>query len=163
MRVAVIGAGGASRAVTLALADGGARVIVLNRDTERAAALAADVSRNAGNAVEHAALSAEGLLSALRDASLLVNTTTVGMHPDVDASPVGAEYLRPNLTVCDIVYNPHETKLLRLARECGCPTVDGVEMLVGQGALAFELWTGAAAPVEVMRSVVREELARAAH
>jgi shikimate dehydrogenase len=163
LRVVLLGAGGASRAVTLALADAGAHVSVLNRDAERAAALAADVSRNAGRAVEHAGLSDESLSLALQDASLLVNTTTVGMHPNTDATPVGAELLRPDLTVCDIVYNPPETCLLRLARERGCRTVDGVEMLVGQGALAFELWTRAAAPVEIMRSAVREELARAAH
>jgi len=163
VRVAVLGAGGASRAVTLALVDAGARVTVLNRDAERGAMLAGDVSRKAGRAVEHAGLSAGSLLTVLREASLLVNTTTVGMHPDVGGSPVGAELLRPNLTVCDIVYNPPETSLLRLARERGCRTVDGIEMLVGQGALAFELWTGVPAPVEVMRSVVREELARASH
>ncbi len=163
VRVAVLGAGGASRAVTLALVDAGARVTVLNRDAERGALLAGDVSRKAGRPVEHAGLSTESLLTVLQEASLLVNTTTVGMHPDVGASPVGVECLSPDLTVCDIVYNPPETSLLRLARERGCRTIDGVEMLIGQGALAFELWTGAPAPIEVMRSAVREELVRASH
>ncbi len=162
-RVIVVGAGGASRAVTMALVDGGAAVTVLNRDADRAAALAADVSRNAGCPMEHSRLDEESLTVALRGASLLVNTTTVGMHPRTEMSPVGAEHLRRDLTVCDIVYNPPETMLLRQARECGARVISGVEMLVGQGALAFELWTGVPAPVEVMRSAVREELARAAH
>lgn len=162
-RVVVVGAGGASRAVTMALVDGGASVTLLNRDAGRAAALAADVTRNAGRAVGHGTLDEESLAAALRGASLLVNTTTVGMHPHAGASPVGAEHLRRDLTVCDIVYNPPETMLLRQTRECGARAISGIEMLVGQGALAFELWTGVPAPVEAMRSAVREELARAAH
>lgn len=162
-RVVVVGAGGASRAVTLALVDGGATVTLLNRDAGRAAALAADVTRNAGRPVEHGRLDEESVAAALRGASLLVNTTTVGMHPHTDASPVGAEHLRRDLTVCNIVYNPPETLLLRQARECGARAISGIEMLVGQGALAFELWTGVPAPVEVMRSALHEELARAAH
>ena len=162
-RVVVLGAGGASRAIVLALVDAGASVVIMNRDAGRAATLAADVARKTGSTVEHWGLTEERLCVALPRASVLVNTTTVGMHPDEGVSPVAAGHMRPGLTVCDIVYNPRETTLLQEARACGARTVEGVEMLIGQGALAFELWTGMPAPVDVMRAAVHEELANASH
>jgi shikimate dehydrogenase len=85
------------------------------------------------------------------------------MHPLENATLFPARLLRRDLAVCDIVYNPRETVLLRDAAACGAVTVDGVEMLVRQGAEAFELWTGIPAPVELMRAVVIRELGRATH
>jgi shikimate dehydrogenase len=163
MQVVVLGAGGAARAVVFALVDCGARVTILNRDEGKAASLARDVSTSCGCPVAHGALTQTMLESRLPGAALLVNTTSVGMSPQSDATPCPRGLLRPDLAVCDIVYNPRETLLLREALACGAVTVDGVEMLVRQGAMAFELWTGASAPVDVMRSVVVTELGHAAH
>jgi shikimate dehydrogenase len=161
--VVVLGAGGAARAVVFSLVERGARVTVLNREEARAKALANDASASYGRPVAHGALDEQSLQSLLPGTALLVNTTSVGMHPLADATPCPGALLRPGLAVCDIVYNPRPTRLLREAAMNGAATVDGVEMLVRQGAKAFELWTGSGAPVEVMRAVVVRELERAAH
>jgi shikimate dehydrogenase len=160
--VVLLGAGGAGRAAAFSLADRGAGLVILNRGLARAKALAVDVAGATGATVEHGPLSAESLQHWLPSASLLVNTTSVGMSPVTDDSPCPAKFLREDLVVCDIVYNPRRTTLLRQAAERGARTVSGVEMLVWQGALAFELWTGVQAPIEIMRSAVEEELGRAA-
>ncbi len=151
-RVAVLGARGTARAIVVGLVDAGARVMIFNRTIERAKALA-----------EEFGASWAGLddVAAARDADVLVNTTSVGMFPNVDASPVPADVLRKGQLVFDAVYNPVETKLLREARERGCTCVSGVEMFVLQAARQFELFTGAFAPVDVMRDVVRRKLTAA--
>jgi shikimate dehydrogenase len=163
MNVMVLGAGGAARAVVFSLVDLGAQVHVLNRDAGRAASLARDVTASSGCEVAHGELTRAMLESWLPVVELLVNTTSVGMHPLGDATPCPRGLLRRDLAVCDIVYNPRETVLLRDAAACGAVTVDGVEMLVRQGAAAFELWTGVPAPVDLMRSTVVRELGHASH
>ena len=144
-RCCVLGAGGAARAVVLALARAGAaEVAVVNRTRsrgEQAAALAGSV----GSAVEAVPAAVE----------VLVNATSVGMG--TDELPVDLAVLRPGLVVADLVYHPRRTALLAAAEAAGATAVDGIGMLVHQAALAFELWTGVAAPVEVMR---RAALAR---
>lgn len=160
LNVMVLGAGGAARAVVFALVGAGARVTVLNRNVERAASLARDVAAATGAHIAHDALTGDVLASQLREVALLVNTTSVGMHPLQEETPCPVELLRRELAVCDIVYNPRETALLRAAAALGAVTVDGVEMLVRQGAMAFELWTGIDAPVGVMRAAVLGELGR---
>lgn len=159
-RVVVVGAGGAARAVVHGLLEAGAsRVTVLNRTLERACKL---VSELGDSRLEAQELTPELLLRAADAAELLVNTTTVGMWPNVQESiwPAGVA-VPPHLTVFDLVYNPLETLLLRQARESGARAIDGLGMLVEQGALAFEIWTGRSAPVEVMRTACEQELHRA--
>lgn len=160
--VLVLGAGGAARAVVFSLLDRGAKVTVLNRDVVKAASLARDVAAETIGGIAHGALSDERLDEYVSGCTLLVNATSVGMHPRPNESPCPRRLLRPGLAVCDIVYNPLETLLLREARECGAVVIPGDEMLVQQGALAFELWTGVAAPVEIMRATVRQELSSGA-
>ena len=149
--VLLLGAGGAARAMAFGLAERGARVVIANRTHERAVKLAADVG------CEAIPLDAVG--SAAYD--ILVNGTSLGMHPKVDATPLDAAWLRPGALVFDSVYNPLETRLLREARAAGCRTVDGLEMFVNQAAEQFELWTGLPAPRSLMRSVVESRLRRA--
>jgi shikimate dehydrogenase len=96
----------------------------------------------------------EKMKEALYDSEILINTTTVGMYPHIDDSPVDKSLLRENLIVCDIVYNPKRTKLLKDAEALGCKVVFGLPMLVYQGAEAFKLWTGMEAPVDVMFKAV---------
>jgi shikimate dehydrogenase len=105
------------------------------------------------------ALSEENLARGLDGADVLVNTTSVGMVPDVNQTPVPAKLLNPNLVVCDIVYNPLETRLLREARAAGARTIDGLDMLVWQGVLAFEKFTGQKAPFEIMKGAAAKALA----
>jgi len=88
---------------------------------------------------------------ALARADILINTTSVGMIPEVAQTPVPAELLKPSLIVFDIVYNPIQTRLLKEAEAAGAKTIDGLEMLVWQGALAFEKWTGRQAPLDLMK------------
>ena len=98
-----------------------------------------------------AELSAANLERTLGKADILVNATSVGMTPDSNETPVPARLLRRGLVVYDIVYNPVETRLLREAKAAGAQIISGLDMLVWQGALAFEKWTGEKAPVALMK------------
>ncbi len=144
-RCLVIGAGGAARAVTLALAEAGAaEVVVLNRTPSRAeatAALAGTVGR-VGSGADVAG------------AELVVQATPIGMAGgDADASdalPIDPDALHDGQVVVDLVYHPLETSLLAAAKQRGAVPVSGLGMLVHQAALALERWTGRAVPVEAM-------------
>ncbi len=151
--VVILGAGGASRAISFILAERGAHLAILNRQPtlDRALELAQRISAEFGQEVTALGLNAENLASCLARADLVVNATSVGMCPDDDQTPVPAELLRPGLVVYDIVYNPVRTRLLREAEAAGAQVIGGVEMLVGQGALAFTKWTGKEAPRELMK------------
>ena len=151
-RALVMGAGGAARAVVYALASVAAQVTILNRTPERAGLLAselADVNERAR--LSAGALDARNLDKAAPRAQLVVNATPLGMWPEVDTSPwpEGVAF-PPEALLFDLVYNPRETRLMHLARHSGASAVDGLRMLVHQGAEAFELWTGRDAPVEAM-------------
>ncbi len=149
---AVLGAGGAARAVVHALVDAGAlQVGVYNRNFRRARDLCLDMAKFYSHVrFEPASL---GDVSAIGDdTDLLVNTTSLGMWPDTETSPWPHDLPIPgHLIVCDLVYNPQETLLLSQARAVGAEVVGGLGMLVHQGAAAFELWTGRPAPVAAMR------------
>jgi shikimate dehydrogenase len=151
--IVVIGAGGASRAVSYILAENDASLTILNRQLELdwAEDIAELIREDFGKKVRVLELTKDFLADALRGTHILVNATSVGMSPAVDASPVPAELLRPDMYVFDVVYNPVMTRLLREADKAGAHTVSGVDMLVWQGVLAFEKWTGHSAPVEIMR------------
>ena len=149
--VAVLGAGGAARAISFALASRGAALTILNRTVAPAQACAADISRTFSLPIKVLDLNRENLAHVLQQASLLVNATSVGMSPQADATPVDRELLGPHITVVDIVYNPHKSRLLKEAEKAGARTINGLEMLVWQGALAFEIWTGRQPPLDVMR------------
>lgn len=146
--VVLIGAGGAARAVAYGLLDRGAQVIIANRTVERAQALAQEVGARAIPLKELADV----------EADILINTTTVGMQPRVDESPVPKSVLRPGMLVFDAVYNPLETRLLYDARKAGCKILSGLDWFIRQAAAQFELWTGKPAPVQVMEKVARERL-----
>jgi len=151
-RCCVVGAGGAARAVVLALVDAGAgEVAVLNRSEasgQRAAALAGAVGRLA---------SGDGVAAAIEGADLVVNATPVGMGPGGEV-PIDPARLGAGQVVADLVYHPIRTAFLERAAAAGCRTVDGVGMLVHQAALAFEAWTGEEAPLEAMRGAVAAQL-----
>ncbi len=149
--VVMLGAGGAARAVGLALLRAGANLGIANRTPVKAEALARDLERF-GNV---AAIKPEDLGRAVRRASLVVNTTSVGHETyDPDSSPLPPGSL-PRELVVDIVYRPAETPLLRAAAAAGLRTQNGLAMLVYQGAEAFSAWTGRDAPVGVMFEALR--------
>ena len=151
--VVVLGAGGASRAISFILADRDTHLVILNRllELDWAKELASRISQIFSKEVEALELNRENLIGALEKADILVNATSVGMSPNIDQTPVTSDLLRPGLIVFDIVYNPIKTRLLREAETAGAETISGVDMLIWQGALAFEKWTGLKAPVELMR------------
>ena len=97
---------------------------------------------------------------AQQSGEIFINTTSVGMEPNIDGSIIAPELLPAFSVVMDIVYAPLETRLLREAKAAGCKTIDGLAMLLHQGAEQFRLWTGHAAPVAVMRAALEEELRR---
>ncbi len=148
---AVLGAGGTGRTAVAALSHYGAKVTIYNRTLERAEELAREFGA--------AALPMDKLRDA--DHELILNTTSIGMSPRSDASPIDefAPKLGPGRLVFDAVYNPPLTRLLQQAQERGATTVSGVEMFVRQAARQFELWTHKLAPVNVMREVVVNRLA----
>jgi shikimate dehydrogenase len=113
--------------------------------------LAAQLSYDFEREVRALELNFENLSVVLGRADMLVNATSVGMSPNSEDTPVPAQLLKPDLIICDIVYNPIKTRLLKEARAVGARTIGGIDMLIWQGALAFEKWTGQPAPFDLMR------------
>ncbi len=149
----ILGAGGASRAISFILAERGSHIVILNRllELDWAKELASRISWTFAKEVEALELNRKNLARVLEKADILVNATSVGMSPNVNETPVTSDLLRPNLVVYDIVYNPIKTRLLREAEAAGAETISGLDMLIWQGALAFEKWTGRKAPVNLMK------------
>ncbi len=155
-RVLILGAGGAARAVAYQLAKDGARVIIANRTPGRAQELAENV-RSVGDA---SGTGLEELPGLTANADIIINTTSVGMHPDTDRTLVTADMMHTGQVIFDIVYSPLETRLLLEAKKAGAVTIDGIRMLVLQGAESFRIWTGIEPPVGVMEQAVRDVLGR---
>lgn len=158
----VLGSGGAARGISFALAQAGARnIVILNRKPRErnAVSLADEVNRYRPGICSGASLDDETVESVLADIDCVINTTPVGMEHIEQKTPFDVRLLSPRHVVCDIVYKPNETPLLKHARSIGCRTLEGYWMLVYQGALAWQLWTGLEpAPVEVMAETVRRNL-----
>ncbi len=147
-QVLILGAGGVARSIAFGLDRRGAGVTICNRDEERAVKLAEEVGCRAVSWAMRAGTMCD----------ILVNCTPVGMHPDVNQSPVPVAAFRPGMVAFDAVYHPENTLFIKLARNHDCVTVTGVDMFVEQAALQFRYYTGREAPVELMRSVVRRKL-----
>jgi shikimate dehydrogenase len=159
-RAVVLGAGGAARATIVGLAARGVRnIVVAARRPEQAALLTKELAPVCGaSQLDVSDLSREALAKHFRDATLLVQTTSATLAGSRDATDFAAQLaldaLPGDATVVDLVYKPRETTVLARAKERGLKTVDGLGMLLHQGALAFELWTHMPAPVELMRQVL---------
>ena len=155
--VVLLGAGGAARAILYALlqAEEVKEISLLNRTVKKAEALAADLDPD----FRRVRVGTPGTGDSIRKAGLLINATSAGMHPEPGASPLpDPSVLHDRLTVLDIVYKPRRTRLLAQAGQAGARTVDGLGMLVHQGARAFEIWTGVTAPVEVMKQALLRQV-----
>ena len=155
--VVILGGGGAARAVIAGCMQLGCPDIwVVGRDVGKLAALP--------GSWPHLKLQEWSQLDNLLPlADLVVNCTPIGMFPQIDASPLSVpqvELLRVGAIVYDLIYTPRPTKLLQMAQAAGCQSIDGVDMLVGQGAAALELWLGQPVPIELMRSSLIEILNR---
>jgi shikimate dehydrogenase len=162
----VVGAGGVARAVVFGLLwSGTGEITVLNRTLARAQALVSDLGSRPKDAarLRTLPLTPETLIESARAADLLVNATTLGMwpHANIDRASVDASVwpdgvpVPAHMAVFDVVYNPLETRLLRQVRESGARAIDGLEMLVRQGALAFDMWTNLGLAVDEIAGLMR--------
>jgi shikimate dehydrogenase len=156
--ILILGAGGAARAVAFTLCKEADTLTILNRTLKKAKNLAEELRRNFSKKVRHGQLTQENLEIAVKEADMLINATSVGMTPHEKETPVDMKLMHSNLTVFDLVYNPPKTRLLREAKVVGAKTVDGMCMLVHQGALSFEIWTSRKAPIDVMMRACKKGL-----
>jgi shikimate dehydrogenase len=154
--ILLLGAGGAARGIAFALAaERASSLAIANRTPDRAAALARDLSANRSLRV-----SVEDWVPSLASFDCVINCTSIGMAGGPEGRPAcDFELARPHALIADIVYNPFDTPFLAAAREAGLRTLPGLPMLVRQGAIGFELWTGVRAPVDVMFKAARAALA----
>lgn len=157
--VFILGSGGAARAIGMTLALNKVnKIYICNRTYEKALNLSIDINKQTGGFTEAIVMEYENMKIALESSDVFINATSIGMLPDSENSPLVKSLLNKNLIVCDAVYNPKKTKLIRDAEELGCKVVLGLGMLVYQGAEAFELWTNLSAPEDLMLKVVDEGL-----
>jgi shikimate dehydrogenase len=153
---AILGAGGAARAVSVELAmAGAARVFIVNRDGDRGRALAEKIAGLGRCAVEY--LPFEPGLALPPGIDVLVNATSIGLYPDSSRPDIDYAGIGPGMLVCDVVPNPPRSAFLREAEARGARTLDGLGMLVNQGAIGFKLWTGREAPIRAMREALAQE------
>jgi len=142
--IAVIGAGGVARAIVAGLADAGAKIKIYNRTIERAEKLAMEFGCNFAGLDDLPNL----------DAKLLINCTSIGMHPNANQTPLPKEYLKKDMVILDTVYNPAETLLLKQAKKTGAKTIDGLSMFINQALAQFKRFTGQDADAEPMRKTI---------
>ena len=155
-RAVILGAGGAARAITVELALAGIEELtVVNRSPARGEELAAHLRDRLGTKAGYQPWSSTYRVPP--QAEILVNATSIGLYPETDSSPdLTLESASLDLLVCDVVPNPPETQLIQTARGMGFPTLTGLAMLVYQGAIGFEMWTGQKAPEAAMKAALRK-------
>jgi shikimate dehydrogenase len=158
-RMLLLGAGGAAKAIAFQAVQEVEELVIVNRTIEKAEQLAELLWKKFSKKVKCRILSAEVLKEEMETTDILVNATSVSMYPNINQSPVPSDLLHSNLCVMDIIYNPLETKLVKDAKAVGAKVVSGLEMLLYQGAIAFEIWTNCPAPVDVMKKAVLSKLA----
>ena len=156
----ILGAGGAAKAVSFAISEDLDAVYIANRTEKRAIKLAKDLTNKMTIKAVGKNMSINTLKNLVNDVDILINTTPLGMYPDIEGSPISEELLHKNLFVFDIVYNPLKTRLLKEASKIGCKTLGGLDMFVNQGALAFEWWTGKKPNLNLMKEKVVEFLGK---
>ncbi|WP_287586217.1 shikimate dehydrogenase [Candidatus Borrarchaeum sp.] len=157
-KIVILGAGGAARAASFSIGRKAAELVIVNRSIEKANELCNDLLESVIVEARSRELSEKILREEVQNADLLVNCTSVGMWPDANQTLLKREIIPETITVFDTVYNPLETQLLKDAKKAGAKTISGLAMFVWQGAIAFELWTGAKAPIQKMKEIVSEKL-----
>jgi shikimate dehydrogenase len=149
-----LGSGGVARSVAYILSEEANKIVLTDIVEKTALTVAKEIKENMGANIE-GKLSSESIIKEeIKKADILVNATPLGMHPKVDTSPIAKELLHEDLFVFDVIYNPLKTKLMKEATEIGCKTLGGLDMLVNQGVLAFEWWTGKSPNVTLMKNKI---------
>lgn len=154
----ILGAGGAARAISFALSEKIDEIFISNRTEERAIKLAKELHNKTKIKATGKDMSEKTLRSLTYSVDILINTTPIGMYPKIDISPISKDLLNENLFIFDIIYNPLQTRLLKDAKETGSKILNGLDMFINQGALAFEWWTGKKPNVKLMKEKVIEQL-----
>ena len=157
--ILILGAGGASRAVVFSLAEGGASTIIIaNRTVSKAESLTEQVrQRFPAVKIEATGMEHADLKRVFHNVDMIINTTSIGLKRE-DPSPAPKEFLHKDLFVCDLIYNPPDTELIRYAKELCRGHMNGSGMLIHQGAASFKLWTGIEPPIQVMRQALQDAL-----
>jgi shikimate dehydrogenase len=157
MNIAILGAGGAARAIAVEFALAGvAQITIVNRHAERGESLCGLLREKTSAQADFVPLQGDYAISP--DTAIFINATSIGMGDDSVRVPIAADSLRPDLIVADVVFNPPKTWLIRTADERGCRTIDGLGMLVNQAVICFQLWTGRLPDAGVMRDALEEFL-----
>lgn len=156
--ILLLGAGGTARALVYIMAEDANKIVIANRTEKKAVKLANEINKYFNNKIEGKSNSISILKQESKKADILINTTPLGMYPNIDQSPIPADFLHEGLFVFDVVYNPLNTKLIKDATEKGCQILEGLNMLVNQGAIAFEWWTNRKPNINLMRTKVIEFL-----
>lgn len=158
-KIVILGAGGASRAISFqASLKGAGKVIIANRTIDKASKLTENLEDNLNTDAAAIGLGEE-LTEELKDTDILINTTPIGMYPHIDQRPlVTSDMMHGGLIVNDVIYNPLETKLLKEAQKADAKTVSGIKMLIYQGIESFKIWTGQEPPVKIFEEAIEEAL-----
>jgi len=159
-KVAVLGAGGAARAICYLLAENCCDICILNRTHDRAKELAKSIAPFSDGNIRALKLNEDTLKRIMPDIRLLINATGIGMGSYVGVSIVPGDLLDSNMVVFDAIYHPAETELLRLARNKGATIIGGLDMLIWQGIIAFEKWTGLQAPFGIIKEKISVVLSK---
>ncbi len=154
-KIVILGAGGTARAIGFSLAKLGIkRITFTDKDMVKAESLSSDIKHHFHELwLDTVGLEDKEFEDYIKDCDILINVTPSGMHEN-DPLLINPDWLFSNQLVYDIIYNPPQTPLLKVAKAKGCKTQNGISMLIYQGALSFELWTGKKAPIEVMRKAI---------
>jgi shikimate dehydrogenase len=156
--ILIFGAGGASRAITQALVAQARAIIILNRTLTRAKQLQRKLTKKRyGADITCEPLFTNRLKRLVSETNVIINASTMGMNGEANP-PIRSDFLRSDQWVFDIVYEPVETRLLKLASSAGARIINGLDMLVNQGACSFELWTHKAAPIQAMRNAIVQKM-----
>lgn len=158
-KIILAGAGGASRAISFYLAqENPENIVILNRNVKKADNLAQDILKSKlTNNIKSDSIT--NINNYLKDGDILINSTPIGMYPNINAKPIAtADMIHEDLVVNDIVYNPNKTVLLKEAIKAGAKTVHGIKMLLYQGAESFKIWTGNDAPIDIMEDTLKQTL-----
>jgi shikimate dehydrogenase len=156
--IMIIGAGGAARALTHSFIEEANNLVIINRTSKRGKTLATELTKEYHKEVLYKKFENKIFEEMLPSIDILVNTTTLGMFPNILISPIPKNYLHEDLTVFDIIYNPLETQLMKNASEKGCKVLGGLDMLIYQGALSFKWWTNKSPNIELMKRTILNEL-----
>lgn len=157
-KILILGSGGVARAICYVLSKEAEKIILTDIIEERAIKLAKEVKDKMKAEIIGKLSSENNIKKEIKNTDILINATPLGMYPKVNTTPISKELLHSKLFVFDVIYNPLETKLMREAAEIGCKTLGGLDMLINQGVIAFEWWTGKIPNTTLMKNKIIEFL-----